>query len=105
VRRRELLYELFPDPKVVERQEITYMGYWFQGICGRDIERAIERVELVLSQEEMDREDLEGQNYPIEIVRGLNLQGLPDFKWDWPGMTRDAANHEGCGPMKWRPIL
>ena len=61
----------------------------------------MERVELVLSQEEMDRDDLESQNYPIEIVRGLNLKRKPNFGL---GRGNDATNWEGCGPWKWRPV-
>jgi hypothetical protein len=65
----------------------------------------MERVELVLSQEEIDREDLQGWNYPIEIVRGFNLQGKPDFRIsNFAFGSDDATNWEGCGPWKWRPI-
>jgi hypothetical protein len=70
---------------------------WFQRTLGRDIQRAMERVELVLSQEELDRIDLEGKTYPIDIISGLNLKGRPDFRINPAGVNNDLFNHEGCG--------
>jgi hypothetical protein len=99
------IYVLLPSVHHVCSSDIGCIKFWFESICGRDIKRAMERVELVLSQEEMDRDDLEGRNYPIEIVRGLNLKGKPDFRpAAFAGMTNDATNWEGCGPWKWRPV-
>jgi hypothetical protein len=96
---------LYPSVTHVCSPDMTYIALWFRKMCGRDIRRTMERVELVLSQEEIDREDLEGQNYPIEIVRGLNLKGKPDFgPAAFAGMSNDATNWEGCGPWKWRPV-
>jgi hypothetical protein len=91
---------LLPNTERICLGDIGYIAGWFEYTCGQDIRRAMERVELVLSQEEMDREDLKGQNHPIEIVRGLNLKGKPDFRWS----SNDATNWEGCGPCKWRPV-
>lgn len=51
---------LLPSVKHIRLGDIDCVSLWFQHIYGRDIQRAIERVELVLSQEEMDKEDLEG---------------------------------------------
>jgi hypothetical protein len=96
---------LLPNTKHVCLGDIGCIALWFQKMCGRDIKRAMERVELLLSPEEMDKEDLEGKNYPIEIVRGFNLKGKPDFgPAAFAGMSNDATNWEGCGPWKWRPV-
>jgi hypothetical protein len=57
------------------------------------------RVNLVVYQEQMNIEQLEGQDYPTNIVPGLNLKQKLDFELSPAGRTNGATNHEGFRPM------